>query len=214
MFDILCCGPIPLLTCNAIHSTVYFLWSLQSELPSLNCLETRVQPGLTLAAKNSYHRSQKTVITDLMSILAIKTENLKMPNESSLGIRTQSSAVPKFLRSMGLFQPASPYLVRNLTRLCNMHRLWSRAGHSARMLTRIRSPSTHWRERCKLSFVFCQRKIKPASDEHQQTLKVFVWQSDFMHVLFCVCNCCGLIFSLVKVFQTSFIIISLCLRLC
>lgn len=43
---------------------------------------------------------------------------------------TQSSAVPTFLRSSPLFQPVRPYLVRNLTRLCNMHRLWSKAGHS------------------------------------------------------------------------------------
>ena len=81
----------------------------------------------------------------------------------SAAILTQSSAVPKFLRSRGLFQPVSPYLVRNLIRLCNMHRLWSRAGHSWRLLTRIRSLSTHCRERCKLSLVFCRGEIQQSA---------------------------------------------------
>ena len=85
--------------------------------------------------------------------------NRNRPHKWSV-ILTQSSAVPMFLRSIGLFQPVKPNLVRNRTKLCNIHRLWSRAGHSGRMLTRISSLSTHWRDRCKLSFVFCQRKWK------------------------------------------------------
>ena len=73
-------------------------------------------------------------------------------------VHTHSSAVPIFLRSWPLFQPVSPYLVRSLTRLCSIHRLCNRAGHSCRLLTRNKSPSTHWRDLCRLSFVFYRKK--------------------------------------------------------
>ena len=76
-------------------------------------------------------------------------------------VHTHSSAVPIFLRSWPLFQPVSPYLVRSLTRLCSIHRLCNRAGHSCRLLTRNKSPSTHWRDLCRLSFVFYRKKHEP-----------------------------------------------------
>lgn len=100
---------------------------------------------------------KKIVYVKLFKSASVNNRN--RPHKWSV-ILTQSSAVPMFLRSIGLFQPVKPNLVRNRTKLCNIHRLWSRAGHSGRMLTRISSLSTHWRDRCKLSFVFCQRKWK------------------------------------------------------
>ena len=80
-------------------------------------------------------------------------------------ILTHSSAVPTFMRSNPLFQPVSPYRVRNLTKLCNIQILWSTAGHSWRALTRNRSLSTHWSERCRLSFAFWKKQTNKQTSE-------------------------------------------------
>ena len=110
-----CLTFLPLLTCTVIHSTGYSLRSLHSELSSLCCLETRAQPSLTLAAIDTSNASN---YSDRNS----ERKQSKYDGVSAV-TRTQSSAVPKFLRSRGLFQPVRPYLVRNLIKLCNMHRL-------------------------------------------------------------------------------------------